>query len=308
MDKQYHSDQWPPVVHCVEDVRAAVEAARDVEIREVEHGLLCVDQASRLVPTPDSALLRECRSMMFDASTGRIAARPPHYWPTYGADPDEDAGIPVGEGYVITEKRDGALFFPARLGSGEVVWCARGGRNELAARIERDCEPDVLEAYGELTVGFGKFGALTPCFEFTCPWNPTIVRHAQSELALFAIRETVSGRYLTPEEIDGLRRAWRELTGASIAVCRGLSRLPPLAGGRLPTELRAAIGRPRGRPRKLAYIASRVRDSETLETGRRPTTEGVVVAFDSGYRTNIRTSAYEELRRERMQICPWERE
>ena len=207
---------------------------------------------------------REMRGLQIESATQAIAARPLHKFFNWGERPEEDAACDWSAPHYVCEKRDGTLMFPAELSDGTVIWCTRAGRTDMAAELEAMI-PAEARARAEALVRGADGTALTPCFEHTCPENRIVVGYSQARLTLLAVRERVSGRYLTRAEL---------------------------------VEIAAALGRDADDP---VQITGGIRgDAETiedpLETVRavraRTGEEGVVIAFESGHRIKVKTEEY----------------
>ena len=208
--------------------------------------------------------LREMRGLQIESATQAIAARPLHKFFNWGERPEEDAACDWGAPHYVCEKRDGTLMFPAELSDGTIIWCTRAGRTDMAKELEAMIPPEALARAAAL-VRAPDGTALTPCFEHTCPGNRIVIGYDRARLTLLAVRERVSGRYLTRDELVDIAAAL----------------------GRDPDDAVQVTGGIRGDAEVIASPAQAV-----TAVRKRKGEEGVVIAFESGHRIKVKTEEY----------------
>ena len=264
-----------PFIRTIEDVRASAQAAGECFTWRDTHGGRLRSIAYSVVPSSavfSAPLAREFRGLAFDAETGEIASRPIHKFFNWGERPEADRDIDWSAPHRVVDKLDGTLMHLAKLSDGEVIWCTKGGATDVAERLTALMPDPVRRAAQELLESPSGM-ALTPCFEFIGPSNRIVLRYPENELRLLCLRERVSGRYLDGDAVENMLRQAQERTGVRLATADGV------VGAR--SEWRFA---------DLEKRIDGVRDGG-------PEMEGVVIAFDSGERLKLKTSAYVSMHR-----------
>ena len=262
---------WQPVeIRSLSDVEPEAASTEAYMLRRSLGGrLVSVDYAWASSQTHQTRLIRECRGMLFDGGTGGIAARPLHKFFNEGERPEDDAAVDWTEAHRICEKLDGSLFYPAVVGGdggAEVVWCTRGGDTEKSREGIGEAPEGMLDAVGATMLEHDGVRT-TPSFEYVSPSNRVVVLYDEPRIVLLAVRENVSGRYLRPEEVDGMVADAERVWGHPIPRAKEVWATGAWCE---PGDREQAIGQLRQQ-----------------EEG-----EGVVVAFDSGYRIKIKTDRY----------------
>lgn len=272
--KRAREPSWPfaPItITSLDDVEQEAASTEAYRIRRSAGGrLLSVDYAYASSETHQTRLIRECRGLLFDARTRRIAARPIHKFFNHGERVEDDAAVDWTAPHQVQEKLDGSLLYPAVLSDGTVLWCTRGGVTETARQAEQAVGAHVLAAVAA-TMLEHEGRALTPSFEYVGPANRIVLAYPVPRAVLLAVREREEGRYLEAEELRTLCARAGERLGRPLPVAEGV--------------LGAAAWSRDGLEASLERIRAR-------EEG-----EGVVVAFGSGYRVKVKTRRYVAIHR-----------
>ena len=148
------------------------------------------------------AVERECRGITF-FDDGKIAARTLHKFFNVGEREDTQPHvIPWHRVVRIMDKRDGSMVTPV-LHPNRVSFTFKTKKSfatkEAALAQELCADADVYKWVLKLLQdGF------TPTFEVTSPRFPIVLRYEKDELTLLHIRENITGRYLTEQEIMGM--------------------------------------------------------------------------------------------------------
>jgi len=159
-------------------------------------GYTVIDYQFAGAATFDHPARIECRGLKFDPS-GRIIARPLHKFFNVGEKPDTQPHLlDFDQPHVVMEKMDGSMIHPAIVHD-QLRFMTRMGCTDHAAKAERHLTDDIREwclANRDLT----------PVFEWTAPDNRIVVPYANSQLTLLAVREIVSGHYLSRYDLEGV--------------------------------------------------------------------------------------------------------
>ena len=139
-----------------------------------------------------SAILRECRGLIFDAS-GRIMSRPFHKFFNVG-EKEETAPeeIDLEREHVILEKLDGSMIRPLFI-DGDVRWGSKMGLTDVSAMAE---EHIAAHPHFNTFALFCKSKAMTPIFEFCSRQNRIVIDYPSTMLVLTALRHNNTGAYV----------------------------------------------------------------------------------------------------------------
>ena len=132
---------------------------------------------------------RECRGIKFNAD-GTLLARPFAKFFNYG---ERDTDLPIDYPHVVMEKLDGSMIHPAFI-HGEMMLMTRKGHTDVAKKAE-----DLFlrrPAYFNFMFDWIKMG-YTPIFEYVGPTNRIVLRYDTHRLVLLALRQNMSGEYLS---------------------------------------------------------------------------------------------------------------
>ena len=150
----------------------------------------------------NQAVEREARGITF-FEDGKIAARTLHKFFNVGEREDTQPHVlPWDKVVRIMDKRDGSMVTPV-LHPNRVSFTFKTKKSfatkEAALAQELCADADVYKWVLKLLQdGF------TPTFEVTSPRFPIVLRYEKDELTLLHIRENITGRYLTEQEIMGM--------------------------------------------------------------------------------------------------------
>ncbi|MEO0917052.1 MAG: RNA ligase [Pseudomonadota bacterium] len=234
------------VIESLEDVLPFIVPNTGI-IHSEHDGYSVINYVYNMEDTFDTAIARECRGLKF-ASDGQLIARPFHKFFNLGEKrPPQDE--PWAQAHAVLDKLDGSMIHPAIV-KGEMVFMTRMGVTEhgrTALRVATDGVRALARAM--LDAGF------TAIFEYTGPENRIIVSYGTTRLTLLAIRETLTGRYLSLAEITKIAAKYEVPVVASLGT--------------------------------VSDVASFVRDARALEG-----VEGYVIAFEDGHRVKIKADLY----------------
>ena len=139
------------------------------------------------------AVRRECRGIKFYRD-GTIAARPFHKWFNVGEREETQIhAIDMNVPHTIEEKLDGSMIHPMFV-DGYVRWMTKMGITSVSMQAEEFIAKNTK--YKEFATWCLSNG-LTPIFEWCSPFNQIVVPYEKDQLTLLAVRETISGKYVS---------------------------------------------------------------------------------------------------------------
>jgi RNA ligase len=204
--------------------------------------------------TFDEPELMECRGIKFDRD-GLIIARPFRKFFNYG---EKGSGLPIHRPHAITEKLDGSMIHPVRLGR-NLFFMTRKGHTDVARKAERYVMSSGLP-YTEFCLAAIKDG-WTPIFEYIGPDNRIVLRYEKPKLALLAMRHMVEG--IIMNRMDMLHTT-------------DMYKIPVASQVDLPLAADPKVS-----------VDQFVRYTRALENA-----EGYVVYFDDGYMVKVKAEDY----------------
>jgi RNA ligase len=187
-------DYFPNITH-IDQVLPFIKGKEEFFILEKE-GYIVIDYRYSDKNTFDHPMLLECRGLKFK-SDGTILARPLHKFFNLG-EKENIEDINWGKPFVFVEKLDGSMIHPAMLNN-ELVFMTMQGVTTIAKEAFNRADL-MTKIFSQVLLKRG----YTPIFEYTAPDNKIVVQYDDSKLTLTAIRETVSGKYFTYDEMRRL--------------------------------------------------------------------------------------------------------
>jgi len=193
-----------PVIRTLSDISPAIESNHQIRVKvddSTGHTVVCYMVQDEDTFSGDSPEIeRECRGITFD-SAGNIAARTMHKFFNVGERPETMPDqIDWSKVDRIMEKRDGSMVTPVLTPLGPSRFKFKTKKTFTSPESICADQQAVYQIRYDWIVDMLEKG-LTPTFEMTSPRFPIVVMYSADELTLLHIREMVSGRYLTAEEI-----------------------------------------------------------------------------------------------------------
>jgi RNA ligase len=155
-------------------------------------------------------VLRECRGLVFDTATGRILSRPLHKIFNAGQIPETQLDqIDVTSSHVVLDKLDGSMIRAIRVPDDPDHGFRLGtkaGITDTALRAEDyvSANPDYVR-FIRMCVKAG----YTPIFEWCSREDRVVVDYGpEDSLTLIALRDTVSGEYISYHSYADYGRYW----------------------------------------------------------------------------------------------------
>lgn len=202
-----------------------------------------------------TAMRRECRGLAFDTATGRIVSRPFHKFFNVGEREDMDvANLDFASAHWVCDKVDGSMLRPLPTPDG-LRWGTKMGITDTALGAEAWLAEQ--PHYEEMAAHYMDVLGMTPIFEYVSPENRVVVDYGGTNMFLLAIRDSVTGEYVSPEAVVQAGERWG-IPSARI--------FDPVEGD--PT----------------VYLTA-VKSSDDLD-------EGIVIQWANGHRAKVKTETY----------------
>lgn len=145
-----------------------------------------------------TALLRECRGIMFCADTGKVVARKFHKFFNLGERPETmPEVVDFTQPHYYVEKLDGSMMTPL-LVNGDVRWCSKMGLTQVALPVDEFTRNK--SQYHEFCKHWLARG-FTPMFEWCSRKQRIVIDYPVDRLVLTAIRENVTGQYVSRDDL-----------------------------------------------------------------------------------------------------------
>jgi RNA ligase len=205
--------RFPHITH-LDDVRQAIEGRNEFVIAERPWGYV----VNYLVSMPDTfpevrrkvgdvweqdyiaALRRELRGILFFPN-GMIMARRLHKFFNVGErDETQPHLIDLSQPHVILEKLDGSMITPVETADG-FTWGTKMGPTDVAGPVAEWVQSHLnylAFAQTQMQLGF------TPIFEWCSRKQRIVVDYPEDRLVLIAIRNTVTGEYVSLDTMQDL--------------------------------------------------------------------------------------------------------
>lgn len=145
-----------------------------------------------------TALLRECRGLMFCADSGKVVARKFHKFFNLGERNETlPENVDFTQPHYHVEKLDGSMMTPL-LVNGAVRWCSKMGLTPVALPVDEFTRNKAH--YHEFARHWLNKG-FTPMFEWCSRKQRIVIDYPVDRLVLTAIRENVTGEYVGRDEL-----------------------------------------------------------------------------------------------------------
>ncbi|MEJ6401433.1 RNA ligase [Yoonia sp. 2307UL14-13] len=197
--------------------------------------------------TSANPIAQQCRGLKFGGDE-RLIARPFHKFFNIG-EREQPNQVDWTRPHVIMDKLDGSMIHPAII-KDEMVFMTRMGITDQA-RAALAVASDGVKRLSADAMAAGQ----TPIFEFTGPDNRVVVEYAETAITLLAVRDIISGAYLSHADLVAL-------------------------AGRYGVPVAATFG-------QVTDANAFVLQGRALRD-----VEGYVVAFEDGHRLKLKADAY----------------
>lgn len=158
----------------------------------------------------EAMLLRECRGIGFDKSTGVIIRRPPHKFFNLN-EREETRRVNWGSPHRFLEKMDGSCISVYKTLNSRMIWGTPAGETVFTPMVEEFVKANPqYQAVAELLVDSG----WTPAFEFCSRKNRVVLDHPVDRLVLHSVRNIVMGDYLPYDQMKAFEEYGIEVVKA----------------------------------------------------------------------------------------------
>lgn len=198
-----------PEIHTISDVLPHISGRKEFAVNEKDgYNVICynVQTADTFSLDPNdirgSLIRRECRGILFESKTGKIISRPFQKFFNLGEKEEtQPHKIDLSSPHFIEEKIDGSLIriFSTEPGS-HLRFGTKRGETDISAAAETFARANLSRDFFEWAHTLVESG-FTPLFEWTSPDNRIVLCYEEPKLTLLAIRENISGEYLSRDEI-----------------------------------------------------------------------------------------------------------
>jgi len=181
-----------PIINHLDDIVHEFKDTPGFVILEREWGT-CIDYVFSSPETFTKPIHLEGRGLKFGLD-GKILARPFHKFFNLNERPESSMeALDWCEPISVQTKLDGSMIHPVML-NGELHFMTRKGLSDVAVQALH--EVDMLEWDRREMINYMETG-YTPIYEFTSPTNRIVLPYEKSELRLLAVRNNVTGNYLS---------------------------------------------------------------------------------------------------------------
>jgi len=216
-----------PIIEHVDQVREAIKGRTEFIVAEREWGFV----ANYLVnlidsfPYPDTKdeklnemykIRRECRGIKFDLN-GLPLARPFHKFHNLGERPETAADrVDFSRSFITLDKLDGSMIHPIIIDD-KVMLCTKMGLTDVATPVQVYAERGLSFVndkkaktwYVDFMYDLAKSG-MTPIFEWCSRQQRIVIDYGDKDhLVLTAVRETISGKYKSYDQMVALAEAYK---------------------------------------------------------------------------------------------------
>jgi RNA ligase len=196
-----------PVITHISQVLKAIEGRKEFIVAEKDGGYTVINYVVAMEdtfpPVTDerTAILRECRGIIFRTSDGAVMARRFHKFFNAGERMETSPQfIDLSKPHDVLEKLDGSMITPL-VADGQIRWGTKMGLTDVAGPVE-----EFVKAHPQ----YEEFASLclseecTPIFEWCSRQQKIVVDYPTDRLVLTALRDNVDGRYARMNVLDSV--------------------------------------------------------------------------------------------------------
>lgn len=192
-----------PIINNINDLLSRIGDKTEINVVTHANGCTVVSymfQDRHTFTGENAEWARECRGITFDVE-GNVASRTFHKFFNVNERPEtkEDA-INWSDIQSIYDKRDGSMISPVRINDKIVFKTKKSFDNDISQDVNAlfdDTSPEYRLCEYLLTQEI----KATPIFEYTAPNNRIVLKYNEAKLTLLAVRENITGRYWTYNEL-----------------------------------------------------------------------------------------------------------
>jgi RNA ligase len=192
-----------PVINHIDDLLPHIADKSEIKVVKHENGCTIISymfQDRDTFAGPGGDWARECRGITFDAD-GSVASRTFHkFFNVNERVETKEEAIDWSDIQATYDKRDGSMISPVKLGDKIVFKTKKSFDNDISMDVNEmfdSTSPEYRLSEYLLT----KEVKSTPIFEYTAPNNRIVLKYNEAKLTLLAVRDNVTGRYWTYNEL-----------------------------------------------------------------------------------------------------------
>lgn len=146
------------------------------------------------------AIRRECRGIVFDRNGYLISRRYQKFFNINEKEETQIHNVDFTKQHMILEKADGSMITPLII-NGKIEWATKMGLTDVSRPVYDFVDENTQCRYNLLARDCDAEG-YTPIFEWCSRKNRIVVDYPEDCLILTAIRDNLSGKYFTYEELE----------------------------------------------------------------------------------------------------------
>lgn len=144
-----------------------------------------------------AAVRRECRGLLFDEAGNIMSRRLHKFFNVNERDETLQSKIDLTQSHIILEKLDGSMVTPIQV-SDHIRWATKMGITDVSMNAEIFISKNTnYHDFADHQMDLDQ----TPIFEWCSRKNKIVVDYPVDRLVLIAIRDNISGRYLSYEDM-----------------------------------------------------------------------------------------------------------
>jgi len=182
-------------IETIDDILPIIKDRDEFRI-SVKEDYTVIDYKYILPDTFNDPFRLECRGIKFH-SGGQIMARPLHKFFNIGEAQTLDQ-LPWDKTHIVYDKLDGSMIHPATV-RGRMRLMTRSGITDVSEDAEKHLTSSHIKLCTECHLS-----DMTPIFEYIGPDNHIIIKYDTPSLTLIAVRDNVSGKYISPKGLSDL--------------------------------------------------------------------------------------------------------
>jgi len=194
-------------------MRQAVADKTEIRFMEQSNGTVVCSYVVAAEGTFDCPFSREARGVVF--KDGRIISRPLHKFFNLNERPESRVdALPWDEMTRVMVKRDGSMIHTVDMFdmSRNRLYKLKSKKSFESDVVKAtykwlDSDPDIRHRYDSLCEHVVSLG-MTAIFEWTSPTSRIVLAYQEPSLDLLHVRDNVTGRYMTYEELYDLHRTF----------------------------------------------------------------------------------------------------
>lgn len=192
------------VIENIDEFREKVAHKEEIRELDIGHGCTSFCYMISTASTFDDAWSRECRGIVFSNKTGKVISRPLHKFFNVGE--RESTRVENLDWSIVTRvmnKSDGSFLHPVPVKGGFLLKSKKTFTSDVAIAGQKFIDRPENKNYHDLINKLIERGK-TPIFEYMSPVARIVVYYPEETLELLHIRDNLTGRYASLQELTEL--------------------------------------------------------------------------------------------------------